>query len=146
MRWSSTPADTRVGHATRSSTSRRGCNPGVRRLLIPCGATFCFGLKARAKTAPRPSPSKRNVIAEFKSYSLSFVARCISTSFLFHALLSKRSCKMRSSQPLCGRKNRATSARPFLFLLIRDPQGFLSEKFRPFKRQEFSRRDLGETL
>src|SRR5229473_2888598 len=68
-------------HATRSCASLRGCNPDVRQLSIPSGATLCFGLKTIAKSDPIPRPTKRNVIAEYKSYSLSYLAPSISTSF-----------------------------------------------------------------
>jgi hypothetical protein len=83
-----------VRHATRSSASLRGRNPGMRRLLISSGAPFCFGLKRIDTTDPIPRPTKRNVIAEFKSYSLLFITPSISTS------LPWRSCKMRSSESL----------------------------------------------
>jgi len=77
-----------VRHATRSSASLAslcGCNPDVRQLWIPAGATLCFGLKTMAKSDPIPRPTKRNVIAEYKSYSRLFLAPSISTSL--HALL-----------------------------------------------------------
>jgi hypothetical protein len=69
-----------VRHATRFDASLCGCNPDGRQLLIPAGATLCFGLKTIAKSDPIPKPTKRNVIAEYKSYPLSFLARSISTS------------------------------------------------------------------
>src|SRR6266849_3346543 len=69
-------------HATRSCASLRGCNPDVRQLSIPAGAILCFGLKIIAKSDPIPRPTKRNVIAEYKSYSLSFLAPSISTTLV----------------------------------------------------------------
>jgi hypothetical protein len=72
-----TPA---VRHAARSSAFRRGRNSGRRQLLISSGASLCFGLKTTAKIDPIPMPTKRNVIAELKSYSLLFIAPSINTS------------------------------------------------------------------
>jgi hypothetical protein len=122
-----------VRHATRFSASFCGCNPDVRQLLISSGVTLCFGLKTIDKTDPIPRPTKRNVIAEFKSYSPLFVGPSISTS-------SIRCYKIRSSESLCGPQEPCHFAKALVFLPIRDPQGSRVRNFDRIKRQEFSRR------
>src|SRR2546426_3113566 len=64
-------------HATRFSAFVCGRSPDVRQLLIPSVAILCFGLKTIVKSDPIPKPTKRNVIAEYKSYPLSFLAPSI---------------------------------------------------------------------
>jgi hypothetical protein len=74
-------------HATRFSAFDCGRSPDVRQLLIPSVAILRFGLKTIVKSDPIPKPTKRNVIAEYKSYPLSFLAPSIRP-------LSMRSCKI----------------------------------------------------
>src|SRR5271169_1939240 len=122
--WSSAAANTAVRHATRSSVSRRGRNSDMRQLWTSFGASLCFGLKTIAKTDPIPRPTKRNVIAEYKSYSLSFTAPSISTS------LPCALAKYEAANHIVDRKNRATLP-PALFSYRYMTRGVTSEKFRP---------------
>jgi hypothetical protein len=113
---------TAVRHATRSS-SRRGRNSDLRRLSI---SSLCFGLKTRAKTDPMPRPTMRNVIAEFKSYSLLFLA-----SFINTPLPNQRTS-------LSTRKNHATFPKPLFSCLCLTHRAHESELSNRFRRRKFS--------
>ena len=120
-------------HATRSCASLRGCNPDVRQLSIPAGAILCFGLKIIAKSDPIPRPTKRNVIAEYKSYSLSFLAPSISTSL--HALLQN----MKQRTTLVDCMNRATLPKPLFSCRCVRSRYSTTGTFRPLRTTKLLR-------
>ena len=95
-----------VRHAARSSASGRGRNSDMRQLLL---SSLGFGLQTRTKIDPIPRPTIRNVIAEFKSYSLLFIAPFIKTS-------------LPSANILCGSQEPCHIPKALIFLFMLNSQ------------------------
>jgi hypothetical protein len=102
----------------------------LRQLLIPSGAALCFGLKTRAKTDPTPTPTKKKVTAEYRSYSL-LIAPSIAPRSIVPA-------RFEAANHSVGCKNRATFPTSFVFQLIPDSVGTPARNFDCSKRQKFS--------
>jgi hypothetical protein len=94
-------------HAMGCSARSRPCNPLTRQpltALLPSILSLSSGLKSRAKTDPMPKPTKRNVIAESKSYV-----------FLMRRPFCRAPAKLRSNHHPYESKNHATFSKPFVF-------------------------------
>jgi hypothetical protein len=101
-------------HAMRCSAGSCPRNPPTRQLLaslIPFILSLSLGLKSRAKTDPMPRPTRRNVIAESKSYV---------------SLMCRPFCRapiktLRSNEHLSRSTNRATFSKLFVFRRMPHP-------------------------
>ena len=107
---------------------------------FPLAASLCFGLKTIANSDPIPRPTKRNVIAEYKSYSFSFLARSISTSL--HAFL--QNCE--AAKLFCGLHEPCHFTKALVFVPMHGLAVLNEQDISTASRQNFSTGDLEETL